>query len=556
MGYGRRFLASLPPAPIVHDLDASRRSSRLKSRSDFSRAIECKLCSTRCSCIGYFCQEDFHGPPIERPAARGWSLVLLAVLALRARVAALRSPPAWSKGVVKDAEGKPVEGAKVIIELPTASAASSRPRPTRRASSSRSVSPAGSYKVTAEKDKLGVDAADGQRVACGRPAEVNARRSAPAAAAALDQEARGQERRAEEDLRGRRRREPAPATTTRRSRSSQAAADDQRRTASTATTTSASPTSQKKDYDKAEAAYKKAIEMKADYAEAYSGLATSTTRSSKFDEAAAVSAKAMELSGGAPAAAGGGNADAIFNQGVILWNAGKIAEAKKQFEDAIAANPNHAESHYQLGMALVNEGNLAGRRHRVRDLPQARADRAERRRPRRGCSAYAEEVVIDAAALRARLADVRARIARRGRPGRARSRRRPPRRRLQDLPRRRRPRRRRRRAARLRRKQGPGSAAEDGRRPPTSPLRWHLIGHLQSNKAQKAGDASTSIHSSTAPALLQKLDEARRRGRPHARSAGPGRSGGRSDQARRPRGRAGRDLRRRARGARRPRRRA
>jgi lipoprotein NlpI len=69
----------------------------------------------------------------------------------------------------------------------------------------------------------------------------------------------------------------------------------------------------------------------------------------------------MELTSalGAPgASAGGGNADALFNQGVILWNGGKVAEAKKQFEAAIAANPNHAESHYQLGMALVNEGNL------------------------------------------------------------------------------------------------------------------------------------------------------------------------------------------------------
>jgi Flp pilus assembly protein TadD len=50
----------------------------------------------------------------------------------------------------------------------------------------------------------------------------------------------------------------------------------------------------------------------------------------------------------------------MFNQGVILWNGGKIPEAKKQFEAAVAANPNHAEAHYQLGMALVNEGNLAG----------------------------------------------------------------------------------------------------------------------------------------------------------------------------------------------------
>ena len=50
----------------------------------------------------------------------------------------------------------------------------------------------------------------------------------------------------------------------------------------------------------------------------------------------------------------------MYNQGVILWNAGKIAEAKTLFEQAIAANPNHAEAHYQLGMALVNEGNLKG----------------------------------------------------------------------------------------------------------------------------------------------------------------------------------------------------
>jgi tetratricopeptide (TPR) repeat protein len=116
---------------------------------------------------------------------------------------------------------------------------------------------------------------------------------------------------------------------------------------------------QKKEWDKAEDAYKKAIAVKADYADAYSGLANVYNAQRKFDEAAAASAKANELTASAPGGLVGGNADSLYNQGVILWNSGKIPDAKKLFEQAIAANPNHAESHYQLAMALVNEGKLA-----------------------------------------------------------------------------------------------------------------------------------------------------------------------------------------------------
>ena len=108
----------------------------------------------------------------------------------------------------------------------------------------------------------------------------------------------------------------------------------------------------------------------------------------------------------------------MFNQGVILWNAGKIAEAKKQFEGAIAANPNHAEAHYQLGMALVNEGNLAGAATEFETYLKL-APTGPNAATAKGILAHAEEVVIDSAALRARLADVRARIARAaGRAGR------------------------------------------------------------------------------------------------------------------------------------------
>ena len=113
----------------------------------------------------------------------------------------------------------------------------------------------------------------------------------------------------------------------------------------------------KKDYAKAEEAYTKSIEQKPT-ADAYNGLASVYTAQRKVEEAAEAGKKAAELS----AAAGGGAAspDALYNQGVILWNAGKIPEAKVLFEQVIAASPNHAEAHYQLGMALVNEGNLKG----------------------------------------------------------------------------------------------------------------------------------------------------------------------------------------------------
>jgi tetratricopeptide (TPR) repeat protein len=107
----------------------------------------------------------------------------------------------------------------------------------------------------------------------------------------------------------------------------------------------------KKDEKAAEEAWKKAIELKPDYAEALNALSTLYNNQKRFDEAAAMSAKAA--TGG-----GTGGADATFNQGIILWNQGKIADAKVKFEETLKANPNHPEAHYQLGMALLNEGKL------------------------------------------------------------------------------------------------------------------------------------------------------------------------------------------------------
>ena len=118
-----------------------------------------------------------------------------------------------------------------------------------------------------------------------------------------------------------------------------------------------------KKFDEAEQSYKKAIEVKPDFADPYAGLATVYNAQKKSDQALEASKKAAELSSGAAAGAapgaGGGSAPAVFNQGVILWNAGKIPEAQTQFEQAVKLDPNLAEAHYWLGMALVNAGKSA-----------------------------------------------------------------------------------------------------------------------------------------------------------------------------------------------------
>ncbi len=114
--------------------------------------------------------------------------------------------------------------------------------------------------------------------------------------------------------------------------------------------------SQLKDWPAAEEAFKQAIELRPDYVEAYNGLAAVYNAERKMDLAAQTAAKAAELSGGG--AAGGGDVDTLYNQGVILWNAGKIPEATAQFEQALKADPNHAPSHFQYGMALLNQGKL------------------------------------------------------------------------------------------------------------------------------------------------------------------------------------------------------
>ncbi len=114
----------------------------------------------------------------------------------------------------------------------------------------------------------------------------------------------------------------------------------------------------KKEYAEAEAAFKKSIEIKPDGAEAHSRLAALYNAQRKFDLAAEASAAAAKYSATGPDAAGG-NAEALYNQGVTLFNGGKYPEAKTAFQGATTADPKHALAHYQLGMTALNLGDFA-----------------------------------------------------------------------------------------------------------------------------------------------------------------------------------------------------
>jgi Flp pilus assembly protein TadD len=283
---------------------------------------------------------------------------MLAIVALlAAAVPAVAQSTGMVKGVVSDDKGQPVDGAKVTIEMNGGTGRRYESKTNKKGEYIQIGLTGGSYKITAEKDKLG-SAPVTVSVRVNQTATADMVLGIASAAASKEaQEKNAQLKKIFEEGVG----------FSSAGKHADAVAKFNEAIALSATCYDCYNNigysyAQLKDWEKAEAAYKKSTEIKPDDATAHSGLATVYNAERKFDLAAEEGAKATQLSStlSAGGGGGGGNADAQYNQGVILWNAGKIADAKKAFEGAVAANPSHAEAHYQLGMALVNEGNMAG----------------------------------------------------------------------------------------------------------------------------------------------------------------------------------------------------
>jgi tetratricopeptide (TPR) repeat protein len=242
-----------------------------------------------------------HGRP-------SWLFAVALVASLVAAVPAFAQSTGMVKGVVTDDKGQPVADAKITIEMNGGTGRKFETKTNKKGEYIQIGLGSGSYKVTAEKDKLGSTPATVQ-VRANATSDANLTLGVASAAATKEVQAKN-----------------AAITKVfdegvQLSNSGQhdaAIAKFQEALAIIPTCYNcynniAFSYTQKKDWASAEEAYKKSMEVKPDDAASYVGLAG------------------------------------------IYFNTGKTAEAKPLVEKAVQLDPSNADAHYIYGMTLVSE---------------------------------------------------------------------------------------------------------------------------------------------------------------------------------------------------------
>jgi tetratricopeptide (TPR) repeat protein len=273
--------------------------------------------------------------------ARLLGATLVALVAVASAPVSAQTP-AVVKGKVTDADGKPVDKAKVIVDFKGGVEMKRELSTNRRGEFIQVGLPPGPYLVTATKDGVGVSEAEVMIRLGDAPELILALRPAATAASEADQAFR---------------RVFSEAVTLNQAEKYDEAiakfteAAGMRDDCYACYMNIGNSYYQKDDHAKAEEAFKKAIELNPNEPKPYQALADLYNAMGKRTEAAEMTTKAVGL---------GGNASAqdLYNQGVILWNASKFAEAKAQFEAAIKADPNYADAQYWVGMATLNSGDM------------------------------------------------------------------------------------------------------------------------------------------------------------------------------------------------------
>lgn len=106
----------------------------------------------------------------------------------------------------------------------------------------------------------------------------------------------------------------------------------------------------RKDWAAAEAAYRKATELKPDYTLAYTALSNMYLMTNQPDKAAEMATKATGSAGQDP--------KALFQVGYVAFNSGKYQEAGEAFKKAETADPQNAEIQYYLGSIALTLNNV------------------------------------------------------------------------------------------------------------------------------------------------------------------------------------------------------
>jgi len=281
------------------------------------------------------------------------SLALLAALALLCSVAPVLAQSTGAvKGKVVDVNGQPVADAKVVIEFKDGMSRKFETKSNKKGEYFQIGIQPGNYSVTASKEGVGSQSFD-VRVRLGNPMEVNFQ---------LAPQAPGGGTMSKEDI------ELRKLTT-----DGIAALNSQQWDAALPLFQQALTMRPdcfpcqlgvgesyrgKGDFENAEAAMKKAMEMKPDAPEPYRVLRDIYNNQKKFDEAANMAAEAAKRTPATGGTGGGANASDLYNQAVTYWNANKYAEAKTALTQALEVDPNHAEAHFLLGTANLNAGEL------------------------------------------------------------------------------------------------------------------------------------------------------------------------------------------------------
>ena len=101
-------------------------------------------------------------------------------------------------------------------------------------------------------------------------------------------------------------------------------------------------------FERAEAAYKRAIELDPSLSNAFTNLGNLMYRRGKLPEAESYYARALQLDPDQP--------EAFYNLGFLSFERGDPAAAVLNFKRALQSDPSFADAHFNLAMALIDAG--------------------------------------------------------------------------------------------------------------------------------------------------------------------------------------------------------